>query len=205
MSEVVRDVADVLDALEIDAAPWIGYSMGGRVAVGGAVLAPERVSRLVLEGASPGLRTTAARAERRERDEALARWIEDEGIEAFVERWMALPLFETQRRLPEDVLRAARRRRLRNRPGALADTLRGLGTGAQPSFWDALPEVAVPVLLLTGADDAKFGGIADAMAEALPDARQVTVHGAGHTVHLEAAGAWLDAVDGFLGRPRAAG
>src|SRR3954468_19428282 len=49
-----------------------GYSMGGRVALHAALARPERVRRLVLVGASPGLGDAAERAARRRADEALA-------------------------------------------------------------------------------------------------------------------------------------
>src|ERR1700744_3304917 len=49
-----------------------GSSMGGRIALHVAFALHHRVQRLVLVGASPGLRTATARAERRAADERLA-------------------------------------------------------------------------------------------------------------------------------------
>lgn len=198
MEEVVRDLAEVLDRLGVERADWIGYSMGGRVALGAAVLRPGRVERLVLEGTSPGLESEEERAERRRRDEELARRILEEGIEAFVDHWMGLPLFRTQERLPEERRRDARRRRLRCSPRGLATSLRGLGTGRQPPFWGALGRVRRPVLLLTGGADAKFDEIAARMEELLPEAERAIVAGAGHTVHFEDPEAWLRHVTRFL-------
>ncbi|HEX9710415.1 MAG TPA: 2-succinyl-6-hydroxy-2,4-cyclohexadiene-1-carboxylate synthase [Candidatus Thermoplasmatota archaeon] len=199
LEEVVEDLCHVLGELGAPRARWIGYSMGGRVALGAAVLRPERVERLVLEGASPGLADEAERRERRGADEALARRLESDGIGAFVDHWASLPLFATRSRLPPSVRAAERERRLLNRPEALAACLRGLGTGVQPSLWERLPEVAAPTLLLTGDDDDKFTRLAERMAAGLPEAVHVGVPGAGHTVHLEAPEAWLEAVTGFLG------
>ncbi|MBW3534052.1 MAG: 2-succinyl-6-hydroxy-2,4-cyclohexadiene-1-carboxylate synthase [Gemmatimonadetes bacterium] len=198
MLRVVDDLVAVLDAAGARRATWIGYSMGGRVALAAAVLRPERVERLVLESASPGLATPEERSLRREQDEALAASLEREGLEAFVDRWMALPLFASQRRLPAEVREGERRRRLANRPAALAASLRGMGAGSQPSFWEALAGVAAPTLLLTGEEDAKFRALADAMAARLPDALRRDVAGAGHAVHLEAPEAWLEAVRSFV-------
>lgn len=196
LDEVLSDLLEVLDAADVERARWVGYSMGGRVALAAAVFHPERVGSLMLESASPGLDTEVERAERRRADEALARDLEKEGIEPFVDRWMAMPLFSTQRALPDDVLHRARERRLSNDPRALAACLRGLGTGAQPSFWDRLRELSVPTLLMTGEEDRKFTTIARQMTEVIPDATVEVVPGAGHTVHLEAPDAWLDAVRG---------
>ena len=49
-----------------------GYSMGGRIALTAAFALADRLDRLVLIGASPGIEDAAARAERRRADDALA-------------------------------------------------------------------------------------------------------------------------------------
>ena len=54
----------MLDALEVDAAHVYGYSMGGRTALSLAAAHPGRVRSLVLVGATAGLATAEARAER---------------------------------------------------------------------------------------------------------------------------------------------
>ncbi|NJD17776.1 MAG: 2-succinyl-6-hydroxy-2,4-cyclohexadiene-1-carboxylate synthase [Gemmatimonadetes bacterium] len=181
-----------------EAVDLVGYSMGGRFALAYAARNPERVGRLVLESASPGLETEEERAERRTADSALARLLETEGIEAFVDRWEALELFDSQHALPGEVRAAHRALRLRNDPRSLAASLRGLGTGDLPSYWGSLPQLRVPVLVLVGALDRKFATTGARMAQLLPDARLVEIAGAGHAVHLERPEAWIGAVTGFL-------
>ena len=201
MERQLDDLEEVLDVLELERAAWVGYSMGARLALGGALLRPRRVAALVLESGSPGLATGSERRARRAADEALAARLEDaepEAIARFVDDWLARPLFETQRRLPEDVRRRERLRRLTAHPRGLAGTLRGLGTGAQPSLWERLDEVEPPVLLLTGRLDAKFEAIADRMAGSMPASVRASVPDAGHAIHLERPGAWLARVNGFL-------
>jgi 2-succinyl-6-hydroxy-2,4-cyclohexadiene-1-carboxylate synthase len=198
MERVVDDLLRLLDDRQVERADWVGYSMGGRLAVAAAVTRPDRMRRLVLESASPGLRTEHARVRRRRQDEILAQRIEAQGIEPFVDYWMAQPLFATQLRLPPAVLGDARRRRLRNSPRALAHVLRGMGTGSQPSYWSRLSEVQVPTLLLSGALDARYTRIAGEMAALFPDARHEVVADAGHTVHLEVPRRWLEVVRPFL-------
>ena len=199
LRNIVDDLVEVLDASSVERAIWIGYSMGGRVALGAARLAPDRVRGLVLESASPGIETDSDRAARREADEALARVVEERSVESFVDAWMAQPMFATRLRLPRATREAERARRLGNRADALAACLRGLGTGSQPSLWDALPGIAAPTLLVCGGEDVKFTGIGQAMADRLPDSRFHVVEAAGHAVHLEDPKGWLRVVQSFLG------
>ncbi len=201
MDHVLEDLIQVLDAVGLETARWYGYSMGGRIALAGAVLEADRVSGLVLESASPGLAGERERQARRRADEALAEGILRGGMEAFVDHWMGLPLFATQGKLPPKVLEAHRERRLKNRPEALAACLRGMGTGVQPSFWEALPEIEVDALLLCGEEDEKFTEIATEMAEAMPGATLRSIPRAGHAIHLENPFALLAAVRTF--EPRA--
>jgi 2-succinyl-6-hydroxy-2,4-cyclohexadiene-1-carboxylate synthase len=161
----------------------VGYSMGGRIALHAALALGERVGRLILIGASPGLEDSGERAQRRAEDERLADEIEASSIEAFAERWARTPVLAG---LPKDVAAAVHTDRLRSTPPGLAAALRGLGTGALPSLWDRLGELAIPVRLLVGARDIKFRAVAERMVEAIPDAELEIVAGSGHAVHLEA-------------------
>jgi 2-succinyl-6-hydroxy-2,4-cyclohexadiene-1-carboxylate synthase len=168
-----------------------GYSMGGRIALSLACAAPERIDRLVLVGASPGLADADERRARRAADDALAERIEADGIEAFAAHWAALPLFAGQ---PPAVAAAAHATRLAQSPAGLAAALRGLGTGAMEPLWERLPRLAIPVALVAGERDAKFRALAERMAAALPDAALHVVPGAGHAVQLEAPEALADIV-----------
>lgn len=176
----------------------VGYSMGGRLALHFAFAFPERVRRLVVESASPGLRDPDARADRIVRDQALADRVVQDGIEAFVDRWEALPLFATQAELPAERRARQRATRLANDPESLAESLRGLGTGSLPSLWERLAAMDMPVLLIAGSEDHRFSEIAEEMAALLPGARLAIVPGAGHNVHLERHAQWTRAVAAFL-------
>ena len=178
LDSVISDLDEVVEHAVLG-----GYSMGGRIALAYAVARPDRVRRLVLVGASPGLATAEERRKRRAADERLARRIETGGVEAFAHRWAALPLFAGQ---SPDVAATAHRQRLGQSAPGLAAALRGLGTGSLPPLWDALGSLDLPVTLMVGERDAKFRAIADEMAAALPDARLLVVAGSGHAVHLEA-------------------
>lgn len=172
----------------------VGYSMGGRIGLHFAVACPDRVRRLVLESASPGLASEPERAARRADDRTLADRIERDGMAAFVTEWSRVPVLRPAAARSSEAEERVRRIRSANRAEGLAGALRGLGTGALPSLWDRLAEVRAPTLLLVGAEDPKFVGIARRMAESLPDATVAIVPGAGHTVHLDQPGAWASGV-----------
>ena len=178
-------VLDDLSGIPVERFTLAGYSMGGRLALHAALAMPERVERLVLIGAGPGIDDVQERRARRAADEDLASEIEHSTIEAFAERWAATPVLAGQ---PDSVRAATRTDRLRNTPGGLAAALRGLGTGALPAVSSRLGELEMPVVLLAGERDAKFSEIARGMARAIRGARLRIVPGAGHAVHLEASG-----------------
>lgn len=199
MKRCVEDLCRLLDTLDVERVDVLGYSMGGRVALQfAAAAAPERVRRLVLESASPGLESAEERAARIASDEALATSIERDGLEAFVDRWERQPLFASQAALPRDVWEWQRAQRLRNNPVGLANSLRGMGTGRQTSLWRRLTELRMPTLIITGELDTKYCEIGRQMAAAMPDARLVVVPDAGHTVHLEQPARFMQVVSAFL-------
>ena len=186
MEACTDQVAEAVEALELERPALVGYSMGGRAALATAIRHPEAFSSLVLVGATAGIEDPVLRQQRIRDDEALADRIERDGLESFVEKWMALPIFASQRRLGEEALSAARAQRLRNRPHGLANSLRGMGAGAQPPLFDALDRFPGPVLLVVGEEDEKFRGIAAGLEQGLLDARTEILGDAGHAAHLEA-------------------
>lgn len=199
MDRVAADVIALLDAWEIAQTAVLGYSMGGRLALYLACTYPARFSQLILESSSPGLATEAERAARRQSDEALADWIEAHGIEPFVERWEKLPLWASQQQLSEAARTRLRQQRLQNNAQGLANSLRGMGTGAQPSLWEKLDTLTLPTLLIAGELDSKFVAINEKMAAILPNGRLQIIPDAGHTTHLERPSAFATAVLTFLG------
>lgn len=199
MDRAAADIVALLDAWEIAQTAVLSYSMGGRLALYLACTYPARFSQIILESSSPGLATETERAARRQSDEALADWIETQGIEAFVNRWEALPLWDSQQQLPEAVRQRLHEQRLQNNPVGLANSLRGMGTGAQPSLWGELATLKLPTLLMAGELDDKFVAINQKMVDLLPNGRLQIIPHAGHTTHLERPSAFATAVLTFLG------
>ena len=198
IERVADDLVALLSQLGHPSARWLGYSMGGRVALVLAARHPRSVDALLLEGATAGLSDPAERAERARADDALAARIERGGVPAFVEEWEGLPLWDSQRSLPPEVRERLRQQRLQNDARGLARALRGMSVGRQPSLWEELGSLSMPALLLAGSLDGKFTTIAREMARALPNATMEPIGGAGHAAHLERPGAFAEAVLRFL-------
>lgn len=185
MEEVVEDIIEILNRLSIQKANVVGYSMGGRLALSLAALHPNRVKKLVLESSSPGLKTEEERHQRVKSDQMLADEIIKGGIFCFVDKWEKIPLFSSQMKLPDQQKKRIRNQRLLNSEVGLANSLIGMGTGSQPSWWGALPDLNIPVLLLCGELDQKFCDIAKSMHELLPCSVLKEINDAGHAIHVE--------------------
>lgn len=185
VEETARDLDALLELSGIAEAHWVGYSMGGRIALYAAAHYAGRAKSVIAESASPGIEDPADRAARLASDEALARQIELRGIDWFTEHWESQPIFGTQASISAAARAAQREGRLRNRPAGLAGSLRGAGQGSQPYLGPLLSTIRCPVLFVTGSLDAKYDALAAAMSAATPSARHVTVPAAGHNVHLE--------------------
>lgn len=173
---------------------YVGYSMGGRLCLQLALDRPEIVERLVLVSASPGIADPDERAARHEADDAQAREVERDGVDAFLERWLAQPMFAT---VPSERAGLADRKRA-NTVGTLTHQLRALGQGVQPDNWPRLHALRMPVLLLAGALDTKYVDIAQRMGAEIPDARVEVIAEAGHACHLEQPAAVAHAVTSWL-------
>jgi 2-succinyl-6-hydroxy-2,4-cyclohexadiene-1-carboxylate synthase len=158
-----------------------GYSLGGRVALHVALSAPERVSRLVLVSSSAGIEDPDLRAERRRADRRLAEELRSVPFEDFIERWRSQPLFAGE---PPEAGALAREDQRRNRPDALADVLRGIGTGEMEPLWDRLGALRMPVTIVVGERDAAYREIGRRILAATPDAELVVIAG-GHGLVLE--------------------
>jgi 2-succinyl-6-hydroxy-2,4-cyclohexadiene-1-carboxylate synthase len=162
---------------------YVGYSLGGRVCLHLALMSPHVVERLALIGATAGIVDAGERAARRAADERLAQRIVEIGVDAFLDEWLAQPLFADLQ-----VTDADRAERARNTADGLASSLRLCGTGTQLPLWDRLVELNMPVLAMAGELDSKFVPIAERIARSAPQGVFGQIHGAGHAAHLEQPG-----------------
>ena len=175
-------------------ATYLGYSLGARFCLHVALRHPELVRGLVLLGGTAGIEDAGERADRRAQDARTAQRITDEGLDAFLEAWLAQPIFAA---LPPE--RSFRQERLENTVEGLMTSLQHAGTGSQEPSWHELSRLRMPVLVLAGADDAKFAALAARMATSIgANADLGLVPRSGHAAHLEQPDAFLSILRPWL-------
>jgi 2-succinyl-6-hydroxy-2,4-cyclohexadiene-1-carboxylate synthase len=141
----------------------------------------------VLISGTAGIEDVDERRLRRESDRNLADELDPHDgrrpmpVATFLRRWLDKPMFA-------DISPAATafEERLRNTGPGLASSLRLAGTGSQQPLWPTLAELAVPVLIISGALDQKFTALGHRLTESIgANATHVVVAGAGHAPHLQ--------------------
>lgn len=173
-----------------DGAPEIlvGYSLGARLSLAMALAFPLRWKHVVVIGAHPGFADEGERSARIEGDRALARGLEQDGLEAFVDRWQALPLFETQATLSPRALAAQRSSRLSHTAQGIAWALDVLGTGRMKNLRVDLSRAPFSITWCAGSRDPKFLALAGEGARLSALGDLAVFDGVGHNVALEAPG-----------------
>ena len=197
MDSCLSDLEMLWDSLGIERTHLAGYSMGGRLALHVAAHRPDRLLSLLTIGAHAGL-DEDAREGRRLGDEALAQRIEQDGLEAFVDYWSALPLFAGLERRGPSFVAQLRAERMANTVAGLAASLRGMGAGVMEPVWGALAGVTVPSTFVAGQLDHGYVASARRLAASVSNGRVEIVLRAGHAVHQERPDAFARVLAGHL-------
>jgi len=176
----VADMAALLDAVGADKAVIGGLSLGGYMSLAFNRVHPERVSSLLIVDTGPGYRT----------DEAREGW--NQNALRTAERWEKDGLTRLAASGAE-----VRQSPHRNAEG-LAKAARGMLTQRNGDVLNSLPAIAVPALVVVGADDTPFLVASDYMAAKIPGAQKVVIPGAGHSANIDQPAAFNAAVTGFL-------
>jgi pimeloyl-ACP methyl ester carboxylesterase len=155
-----------------------GHSMGARVAMELARIAPDRVERLAL--LDTGIHALK-QGEREKRDE-IVRFAYENGMEALAARWLP-PMVHEPNQTPE-LMQGLTDMVLRRDPDLHARQIKALVD--RPDAASYLPEIACPTLLIVGRQD-QWSPLAqhEEMLTLLPDARLEIVENAGHFAPVE--------------------
>ena len=193
MDTYADDLSGLLDALGVKNAVVCGLSMGGYIAFAFYRRHAHRVRGLVLADTKAGPDSPEGK---RGRDDniALAR---TQGAGAVGDKMM--PKMITPKTAAEraDVASAARAMMARQSVAAVVSALEAMRD--RPDSTPTLAQITVPTLVITGADDQLIPvKEAEAMRDAIRDARLVTIPGAAHLSNFEQPDAFNAAVREFL-------
>ena len=194
---VSAGLIDLIDQLELGQVSLVGYSMGGRLSLYTTLKYPTKITSLVIESASPGLVAQEERQERATLDDRQAERLLAGGIDAFVEAWYNLPLFETLHRHPQ-LLAAVKKTRKKNNPRWVAKIISELSPGRQPVLWEQLSMLTMPVLLMAGALDKKYTELITIMGQKIPYGVTHIIPDAGHIIHLEQPARFVELIGNFF-------
>jgi 2-succinyl-6-hydroxy-2,4-cyclohexadiene-1-carboxylate synthase len=198
LDRFASDLSLVFDSMQIERAVIVGYSMGGRAALRFTSDHPDLVAGMVLESTSPGVADLQQRLDRRASDATLANSIERDGIDAFVAHWEALPIWNSQRTMPDATRHLLRQQRLLNDTVGLANSLRGAGAAEDELMLDAAASIGAPSLLIAGLLDPKYVELARQLEKCISHSRLEIIENAGHAVHLEQPDRFASAITKFL-------
>jgi pimeloyl-ACP methyl ester carboxylesterase len=193
MSDMARDVARLMDELEIDQASVCGLSMGGYVAFEFVHLFPSKVRALILAG-------TRAPADNESEKQARAKQVEQmlaKGMNDIAEA--TLPKLLAPQTLAEklEVVARVREMILRANPEGAAAAQRGMA--ARRDYSDDLPSINLPVLIIVGRQD-PIRPVADAefMHRGLSGSRLEIIEDAAHMTNMEQPEIFNQALKRFL-------
>jgi len=171
------DIIALLDHIEVPRADLMGYSMGARLSLAAAMMAPERFPLLILGGIG------AKQFETHLRTDAMAQAMETADPESIEN-----PLFRSFRGFADE-------------QGEDRMALAALSRAQDAPFErSTLSALSMPVLVMAGARD-ELAGDPEQLARAVPDGRAVTLPGCDHfsaIPHVLFKAAVFDFLDGTL-------
>ncbi len=179
-------------------AVWLGWSLGGLVAMQAALQAPKRVRALILMTSTPRF-VQAVDWRAAVPEDTLAQFSASllDDPKGTLERFLALQVRgSSEARATLRTLRAE----LAQRPAPLPEALAaGLDLLREEDLRGPLPDITVPTLWLFGERDTLTpAGVAERVALLLPEARTCVIPGAAHAPFLSHADAVVAEINAFL-------
>lgn len=176
----VDDMAAILRAAGAGRAVIGGLSLGGYMSLAFYLKYPEMVRALMLFDTGPGYRNPKGREAWNETAFRRAANLEERGLESLSRGG--------------DEVRVS----LHRSAQGLALAARGMLAQFDSRVIESLESIAVPTLILVGANDEPFLAATDYMAGRIPGAKKVVVSDAGHAANIHQPAAFNAAVLDFL-------
>ena len=198
IESIVNQLKEIIISLSNRKIVLAGYSMGGRISLNFALNNPSLLRGLILESSTWGINEKHLRKDRILQDEKLAEFIDNNPIDKFIDYWMNIDLFNTQRRFSNEMLSQIKKRKLENNKTGLANTLRFSGTGIMKPLYNNIEDISVKTLLISGELDSKFTDINAEMVKLFTNAEHKIIKNAGHNTHLEEPHRFIEVINKFL-------
>ncbi|WP_328731193.1 alpha/beta hydrolase [Streptomyces caniferus] len=194
LATFARDLVDLLDHLGIERCVLGGLSMGGQIVMECYRLFPERFRGLVLADTFASAETEDGRAGRYAMAERLLR----EGMAGYAREVLAKMVSPHTIASRPDVAAHVLGMMTTTPPDGAAAALRG--RAERPDYTELLSRIAVPALVVVGAEDA-YTPVGDALDihERIPDSRLRIIDQAAHMPNLEQPDVFNTALEEFLG------
>jgi pimeloyl-ACP methyl ester carboxylesterase len=175
----VGDMAALLDHVGAHRAIIAGLSLGGYMSLAFNASHPSRVRALMLFDTGPGFKKDEARAKWNETANKRAANLEAQGLAALN---------------ASDEVKLTRHRDATG----LARAARGMLAQQNDRVIQSLETIAVPTLVLVGANDTNFLAATDYMAAKITGATKAVIPDAGHAANLHQPARFNQAVEAFL-------
>jgi pimeloyl-ACP methyl ester carboxylesterase len=175
----VADMAAILDACDAPHAIIDGLSLGGYMTLAFHLRHPDRCRALMLFDTGPGFKKDAAREAWNQRARARGDDLDTRGLAALG---------------ASDEVRISQHRSA----SGLAGAARGMLAQESDGVIQSLETIAVPTLVLVGANDTNFLAATDYMAAKIPGARKAVIPDAGHAANLHQPEAFNRSMEAFL-------
>jgi pimeloyl-ACP methyl ester carboxylesterase len=176
----VADMAALLDVARAPSAIIGGLSLGGYMSLAFHLAHPGRTRALLIIDTGPGYRSDAARDSWNANAHKTAERFEKEGLTG-----LAGGRAEVNRTKHRDA-------------SGLALAARGMLAQRDARVINSLPSIAVPALVVVGANDTPFLNASDYMAAKIPGAKKVIIPSAGHAANIDQPALFNDALTAFL-------
>ncbi|WP_411993139.1 2-succinyl-6-hydroxy-2,4-cyclohexadiene-1-carboxylate synthase [Agarivorans sp. DSG3-1] len=188
-----------LKRLKISQYQLIGYSLGGRLALHHALLAPKGLQTLIIESAHTGLSDDDARQQRLVHDNRWAdRWLKDP-INQLLSDWYQQTVFANLS--AEQRQQLIQKRQQQDRQG-IAAALRACSIGLQADLSKQLGQLKMPLDFIGGSLDNKYQLLARQLQQDYPRLRWHSIDKAGHNCHFEQPTLFLQQLSSVLNNHR---
>ncbi len=188
---IANALEEIFNELKLEQFYLLGYSFGGRVAQTYAYHYPKRVVHLFLESASVGIQTEKEKELRKNSDQKSAEKLNQIGMSAFVDWWQELPLFASQKLLPQNSINKEIATKKRQNSQSMRFALLSGSVAEQEYFLKTDLFDNISTTFIAGSLDQKYVQMGQQLKKE-KNVPIIIIENVGHCVHLESPAYFYD-------------